>query len=177
MLIDIRHSNRTPFDDIYVRDFQDAVELKNHLKSLLDSVEDQENTLVHFNDFVNQGFVDPDLSGLPIKGNIDTILSNITQDAVDFANLDDDDQTHYENARELDILKETVAETVEYMQWHYLGKHDDLKSYVRQHLDEHFDIPSFVMETVDMNQVCSAYESDYDYTFVDGYLYVDLDLE
>lgn len=63
------------------------------------------------------------------------------------------------------------------MQRCYLGEHDDLESYVRQHLDDHFDIPSFVMEAVDMNQVCSAYESDHDYTFVDGYLYVDLDLE
>lgn len=63
-------------------------------------------TFVDFTEFVAEGFIDESLDGLPVKGNIDTLVNAITQDAVDFFNLDDDDQTHYENARELDILKD-----------------------------------------------------------------------
>lgn len=175
MLIEIRHSDGTLFDSINASDFQWSDELKDCLHHLFKTVEEQENTFVHFDDFVAQGFVNPALSGLPIKGNIDTILGNIIQDAVYFANLDDDDQAHYENARELDILRATVFDTIIEMQSCYLGKYNDLESYIRDDLDHRYRIPLFIMEAVDMDRVCSAYESNYNYTFVNGYLYFDVE--
>lgn len=176
MLIEIRHTNGILLEELHASHFQWATELKNDLKYLLDAVEDQESTFVHFdNQFITQGFVDESLDGLPIKGNIDTLVNAITQEAVDFFNLDDEDKIHYENARELDILKETVGETVEHMQCRYLGEYDDLESYIREDLDDKYNIPLFIMEAVDMDRICSAYESAHDYTFINSHLYADVE--
>lgn len=175
MLIEIRHANGILFEEIHVSHFQWATELKNDLKYFLESVADQENTFVNFTEFVTEGFVDERLNGLPVKDNIDTIVNAITQEAVDFFNLDDEDKIHYENARELDILKDTVGETVKHMQSGYLGEYDDLKSYIREDLDDQFDIPYFVMNCIDMDKLCDTYEVDHDYTFINGYLYEDVE--
>lgn len=174
MLIEIRHANGILFEELHASHFQWDTELKNELKYFLDAVADQENTFVDFTEFVTEGFVDESLNGLPVKGNIETLVNAITQEAVDFFNLDDEDKVHYENARELDILKDTVGETVEHMQCRYLGEYDDLESYIRDDLDDKYNIPLFIMEAVDMDRICSAYELAHDYTFINGYLYVDV---
>lgn len=68
-----------------------------------------------------------------------------------------------------------MFDTIIEMQSCYLGKYNDLESYIRDNLDDCYHIPLFIMEAVDMERVCNAYKSAHDYTFVNGYLYVDVE--
>lgn len=177
MYINFRTDKNSFVDYLYAPNYQSTDDLKSALQARIEHFSDVKNLCVLFDQrLIEIGLIPQSLSGLvAVDGNTDQIMDAITQNLVDYVNLDDDDQTHYENARELDILKDTVADTVEHMQCRYLGEHDDLESYIREDLDDKFDIPYFVMICVDMDKLCDTYEVDHDYTFINGYLYRDVE--
>lgn len=177
MYINFRTDKNSFIDYLHIPSYQSANDLKSALQSRIEHFSDVKNLCVLFDQrLIEIGLIPQSLSGLvAIDGNIDQIMGAITQNLMDYANLYDYEQTHYKNARDLNILKDTVIDTVKHMQSCYLGEHDDLKSYIREDLDNNFDVPGFVMDCVDMDKLCDSYEHGHDYTFINGYLYEDVE--
>lgn len=177
MYINLRTDKNSFVDYLHIPSYQSADDLKSAFKARIEHFSDIKNLCVLFDQkLIEIGLIPQFLSGLvAVDGNTDQIMDAITQNLVDYANLYNHEQTHYENARALNILKDKVNDTVKHMQRCYLGEHDDLESYIREDLDDKYNIPLFIMEAVDMDRICSAYEFAHDYTFINGHLYPDIE--